>query len=505
MKKIHLIQSIFLAFFLFISGVASAQHSWSGTFLTGPVVGCSGLFAKTVSHSNSYGCNSATTNISLQYSANNISFSTLSTQSATGSGGVYFGTVNFTNSGYYRFIISGSTAPITCSNVSLAGYTSPSTYFTISKPPVVNFNINGNTAVTPTVIQTYSCVAINLNYTGTGTVDNYRLVVKEATSTGAVISSGYNSNSAGTWTSGAVPNPYNLNSGAIGTQFQASPGYYLVSLETDNANCAQSAVRTALIQVSGTPPASSAIFQLVKPDGSFTTGSTATTLPGLDAGPLTIALGGITNTSSTPSNLTGYQVTVQEYTAAGVFVATRTSTAVIAAPGGTLPGSLNLNSSSFSPANYFLGQCGAGLLTSTRRFKVTLTAQNLCGSSSTYSKYFYFSSQTDCFRSADYNAPVMEDADEQLATIELAAPAINVFPNPGSSDVSFEVNANEKDLVSIAVYDLKGNHVMNVVADAVAVAGSNVYSADLSILNAGIYVYQVKVNNDVYNGKLSRQ
>lgn len=493
-------QSLFFALFLFTSTMASA-YNWNGNFLTGPNVGCKGSFYKTVSHSNTYGCNSATTSISLQYSTNNITFTTLSTQTAVGNGGVTFSSTYFANSGYYRFIISGSTAPIECSNVTLSGYTSPSTYFTISQPPVVNFNINGNTAVTPTAIQTYSCVAINLNYTGTGTVDNYRLIVKAATSAGAVVAGGYNSNSGNTWTSGTVPNPINLNSGAIGTQFAASPGYYLVSLETDNANCAQSAVRTALIQVSGTPPASSAIFQLAKPDGSFTTGTTATTLPGIDAGPLSIALGGITNTSSTPSNLTGYQVTVDEYTSAGVFVATRTSTPVIAAPGGTLPGSLNLNSSNFTPANYFLGQCGAGLLTSGRRFKVTLTAQNLCGSSSSYSKYFYFSSQTDCFRSA----PNAELIDEGLAFVEMVEPTINVFPNPASSDVSFEVNALEKDLVSIAIYDLKGNYLMDVVTNAVATDGTNLYTTNLSRLGTGIYLYQVKINNEVYNGKLSRE
>lgn len=502
MRKFHLMQSTLFALFLFISAISSAQYNWQGNFLTGPSVGCRGSFNKQVSYFNTYGCNTATTNISLQYSTNNVSFGTVATKSATGSGGALFPAANFVNSGYYRFVISGSTAPISCSNVTLAGYTSPSTYFTISQPPVMNFNINGSTAVTPTVIQTYSCLSINLNYTGSGTVDTYRLIVKEATSAGAVVPGGYNSNPGNAWTSGAVPNPYSLNSGSIGTQFAASPGYYLVSLETDNANCSQSAVRTALIQVSGPPSATSADFQLVKPNGTYTTGSTATTLPGLDAGPLTIGLGGITNTSATASNLTSYEVTVDEYTSSGTFVATRATTGVIAAPGGALPGSLGLNSSNFSPSGYFLNQCLGGLLTSGRRFKVTLTAYNLCGASNSYSKYFYFSTQLDCFKSMEYNDLVTED---QLSVIEMAAPTISVFPNPASSDVSFEVNASEKDVVSIAVYDLRGNHVMDVVTDAIAISGSNVYSADISILNTGIYMYQVKVNNDVYNGKLSRQ
>ena len=505
MKKIHLIKSTLFTLFLFISALASAQYKWSGVFLTGPDAGCRGSYNRIVSYRNDYICNNATTTISLQYSANNISFSTLSTMSAMGTGGATFNSTNFTNSGYYRFIIASSTAPSTCMSVSLAGYTSPSTYITLSQPPVVNFNINGNTAVTPTVIQTYSCVANNLNYTGTGTVDTYRLIVKEATSTGAVVSGGYNSNPSGAWTSGAVPTPYNLNSGAIGTQFAASPGHYLISLETDNARCNQSAVRTALIQVSGTPPASSAIFQLSKPDGSYTTGSTATSLPGVDVGPLSITLGGITNTSSIPSNLTGYQVIVDEYTASGVFVATRTSTPVLAAPGGTLPGSLGFNTSNFSPPGYFFNQCNAGLLTSSRRFKVTLTVQNLCGSSSSYSKYFYFSSQLDCYGRPSNDSQDTETSNDQFELVEMAAPTISVFPNPTSSDVSFEVNAREKDLVSIAVYDLKGSHVMDVVTNATAVTGSNIYNADLSILSTGIYMYKVKVNNDVHNGKLSRQ
>jgi len=499
MKNLNFLKNSICALLLFIPVISNAQYSWHGTFLTGPSVGCRGSFAKTVSHTNSYGCNSATTTITLQYSSNNITFSSLSSLSATGNSGVYFSASNFNNSGYYRFIIAGSTAPITCSNATLAGYTSPSTYFTISAPPVVNFNINGNTAVSPTVIQTYSCVAINMNYTGSGTVDNYRLIVKEATSSGAVVSGGWNSNPSATWTSGTVPNPNNLNSGVIGAHLSANQGYYLVSLETDNANCNQSAVRTALIQVSGTPGTSSATFQLLKPDvGTFTVGSEATSLPGLNAGPLSISLGGFTNTSGTPTNLTGYQVVVDEVTSTGVFIATRTQTGVIAAPGGSLPTSLGLNGSPFTTTGYFLGQCQAGLLTSTRRFKVTLTAFNDCGSSGTYSKYFYFGSQSNCYRGSS-------DEDGQIEAVEFDSPSIFVFPNPGSSEVSFEVNAVEKDLVSIVIYDLNGKQIKEVVTNASAVEGSNIYTTNIEQFNSGIYIYEVKVNDTVYNGKMSRE
>jgi hypothetical protein len=86
-----------------------------------------------------------------------------------------------------------------------------------------------------------------------------------------------------------------------------------------------------------------------------------------------------------------------------------------------------------------------------------------------------------------------------------AEAGITVFPNPTTAEVSFHVPAVAEDMISISVYDIKGNRVLDVVKNALAIDGENVYKANLGSLQTGMYFYKIKTNNTTYNGKLMKQ
>lgn len=92
-----------------------------------------------------------------------------------------------------------------------------------------------------------------------------------------------------------------------------------------------------------------------------------------------------------------------------------------------------------------------------------------------------------------------------VSIVKNSSDRINVYPNPASNEVSFHVSTAAKDLVTIFIYDIKGNRVLDVVKNALTIDGENVYRANLGSLQTGMYFYKVKTNNTTYNGKLIKQ
>jgi hypothetical protein len=117
--------------------------------------------------------------------------------------------------------------------------------------PVVNFKINGSSAVSPNAITINNASNITLTYTGSGTVTSYRLYAVKASADGSYSVGPYSDTS---WHTGPVPTTVNIRALGGGSfvpnQMIVHPGYYAVKLETEGTWCAYvgSAPRIALIR-----------------------------------------------------------------------------------------------------------------------------------------------------------------------------------------------------------------------------------------------------------------
>lgn len=76
-----------------------------------------------------------------------------------------------------------------------------------------------------------------------------------------------------------------------------------------------------------------------------------------------------------------------------------------------------------------------------------------------------------------------------------------VYPNPVQSSAKFNIVSKQGGNLSIEITNLLGQNVMTINKGNVS-AGSMQVSFDASQLNAGIYVYKVKVNSQSYTGKM---
>jgi len=242
----------------------AANHFWSTNWSDNANTGC-GFVDKSITLANSAGCFSMNSSVRLQYSSYTPS-TNWGTIYQVNSGG-HGSTINFSahmlQTGYYRVIVSGGESPAgACGGHSYRADTSHVLSVTVYSVNANVFNINGNTNVSPTSIQTYGCNAINLNYvpTASTTITNYRLTVQAANASGTPTSGGYNSNPSATWAGSAIPSTINLNTGANATAFSAG-GYFLVTLQTQSTTCT-SVARKALIFVTPTVATPFANFKI---------------------------------------------------------------------------------------------------------------------------------------------------------------------------------------------------------------------------------------------------
>ncbi len=77
---------------------------------------------------------------------------------------------------------------------------------------------------------------------------------------------------------------------------------------------------------------------------------------------------------------------------------------------------------------------------------------------------------------------------------------INIYPNPTSNNAILEINAETASAVTVSIYNLVGALVKTVNFNATV--GSNSVNLDLTNLNSGIYITNVKVGNSVSTKKL---
>ena len=67
-----------------------------------------------------------------------------------------------------------------------------------------------------------------------------------------------------------------------------------------------------------------------------------------------------------------------------------------------------------------------------------------------------------------------------------------VYPNPASDVLNIEVNASQASEMSISVYNIMGQNVMN--QNVNVTTGMNTRNINISELNSGIYFVTVKAN-----------
>lgn len=264
----------------------AANHFWSTNWSDNANTGC-GFVDKSITLANSAGCFSMNSSVRLQYSSYTPS-TNWGTIYQVNSGG-HGSTINFSahmlQTGYYRVIVSGGESPAgACGGHSYRADTSHVLSVTVYSVNANVFNINGNTNVSPTSIQTYACNPINLNYVPLSgvTITNYKLTVQAANASGTPTSGGYNSNPSATWAGSAIPSTINLNTGANATAFSAG-GYFLVTLQTQSTTCT-SVARKALIFVTASVAAPFANFKI----NNATPNNCGSPLQTYDCAPITL-------------------------------------------------------------------------------------------------------------------------------------------------------------------------------------------------------------------------
>ncbi len=83
----------------------------------------------------------------------------------------------------------------------------------------------------------------------------------------------------------------------------------------------------------------------------------------------------------------------------------------------------------------------------------------------------------------------------------LAESGVKLLTNPVRDYGTISFNLNEPGNVSISVFNLIGQQTILKSNESYS-AGNNEISFSTSELNAGIYLYQMKVNNSIYSGKM---
>lgn len=337
-----------------------AQFQWHANMVgPNPSIHC-GPDGIRVGFSNNQTCTVLMPSITLQFRATASgtwnSITTMGPTSPGATGGYYDFSMAAAQSGYYRAIVSTASGYTPCSGQTVSSYTSTAVQHIVNPIPLAEYNINGDAA---TFVQTYVCAPILLNYTGTGTVSQYRYKIEECSPSGVVVAGGYSSNAAYAWVNGTVPATTNLNSGAVATRFADFPGNYLLTLQINNGTCS-SVERKVRINVASTAPAATAAFKIntITPPTGCTT---PMELFGCPAYAITL--------SNQSTNAVSYKIDLLSGTSnCGTYSQVYSSGFVSAFP---------------TDLKNLPGANGNWLQTHTGFYKVVLTVQNTCGVAST--------------------------------------------------------------------------------------------------------------------------
>ncbi|MPN35026.1 hypothetical protein SDC9_182520 [bioreactor metagenome] len=73
----------------------------------------------------------------------------------------------------------------------------------------------------------------------------------------------------------------------------------------------------------------------------------------------------------------------------------------------------------------------------------------------------------------------------------------SVSPNPVSDDATIKINLTENANVNIAIYDLHGAKIIDIVNNDVIAAGTHNIDFNASNLSSGVYVIRMQVNGTI--------
>ncbi|MFC2131090.1 T9SS type A sorting domain-containing protein [Bacteroidota bacterium] len=84
----------------------------------------------------------------------------------------------------------------------------------------------------------------------------------------------------------------------------------------------------------------------------------------------------------------------------------------------------------------------------------------------------------------------------------LSSHSIVIYPNPCNNKVSFNLELKSPVIVEIAIFDLMGNHVINI-NDGLVSTGSNIFTWKTNGSPNGTYLYLIKIDDKYTSGKIS--
>ncbi len=135
-----------------------------------------------------------------------------------------------------------------------------------------------------------------------------------------------------------------------------------------------------------------------------------------------------------------------------------------------------------------------GASTHTADVKVPFTVTNSNPYSQLTNNTSYYSSNTLSFA---FTGNAVTGIKNNLANSDMAG---IIYPNPTKENATLAINVKENTSVTVSIYNLVGALVKTITANAVI--GSNTINLDLTNLNSGIYLANVKVGNTVSTKKL---
>jgi len=78
---------------------------------------------------------------------------------------------------------------------------------------------------------------------------------------------------------------------------------------------------------------------------------------------------------------------------------------------------------------------------------------------------------------------------------------ITVYPNPFNPSTTFRIDVHQSAKVQLSVYNMLGQKIATVV-DGILPAGSNEFKFDGTSLTSGMYIYRLKIDNEVRSGRM---
>lgn len=121
--------------------------------------------------------------------------------------------------------------------------------------------------------------------------------------------------------------------------------------------------------------------------------------------------------------------------------------------------------------------------------------------------YCYGTSETDLFSVLDDAVAKYEDIISSVTDNETAATPENFklyqnYPNPFNPNTKIAFDMPKKDKVSLSVYNLLGQKVVDIFHGDLN-AGHHSFDFNAENLSSGVYIYRIRVGNEIYNGKMT--